>query len=147
MSLDSIITQSPEGLFKVVSPTNGQSLVYNSSESRFVNDTISGGGGSGDAVSINGQLLASLTTGILKNTTSTGVPSIASAGDFPTLNQNTNGYAESLKSATTTVSVSASVAPTTGQVLTATSGTAATWQTPASGGSSGFETNFLLMGA
>lgn len=40
-----------------------------------------------------------------------------------------------LRSATTTVDVSASAAPTTGQVLTATSSTAATWQTAASGSS------------
>lgn len=50
---------------------------------------------------------------------------------FPTLNQNTTGYASGLKSATTTVGVSAATAPSLGQVLTATSGTAATWQTPA----------------
>jgi hypothetical protein len=42
-----------------------------------------------------------------------------------------------LKTATTTVSVSGATAPTSGQVLTATSGTAATWQTP-SGGGGGF---------
>jgi hypothetical protein len=40
-----------------------------------------------------------------------------------------------LKTATTTVSVSGATAPTSGQVLTATSGTAATWQTPSGGGS------------
>jgi hypothetical protein len=38
-----------------------------------------------------------------------------------------------LKTATTTVSVSGAAAPTSGQVLTATSGTAATWQTPSAG--------------
>lgn len=56
---------------------------------------------------INGTSLAGLETGILKNTTSTGVPSIAIAGtdyltptgsaatltDFPVLNQNTTGTA------------------------------------------------------
>jgi hypothetical protein len=42
-----------------------------------------------------------------------------------------------LKTATTTVSVSGATAPTSGQVLTATSSTAATWQTP-SGGGGGF---------
>jgi len=42
---------------------------------------------------INGQALATLATGILKNTTGTGVPSIAVAADFPTLNQNTTGNA------------------------------------------------------
>ena len=38
---------------------------------------------------------------------------------------------DALNSATTTVNVSSATAPTTGQVLTATSWTAATWQTPA----------------
>jgi hypothetical protein len=42
---------------------------------------------------INGTSLAGLGTGILKNTTATGVPSIAVAADFPTLNQNTTGNA------------------------------------------------------
>lgn len=47
-------------------------------------------------VGINGTLLSGLATGILKNTTGTGVPSIAVAGDFPTLNQNTTGSAATL---------------------------------------------------
>lgn len=38
-----------------------------------------------------------------------------------------------IKTATTTVSVSSATAPTSGQVLTATSSTAATWQTPSAG--------------
>ncbi|MEI8113234.1 MAG: ice-binding family protein, partial [Bacteroidia bacterium] len=42
---------------------------------------------------INGTSLASLATGILKNTTSTGIPSIAIASDFPQLNQSTTGNA------------------------------------------------------
>jgi len=42
------------------------------------------------------QFLGSLGTGIVKNTTSTGVLSIAVAGDFPTLNQNTSGTAAGL---------------------------------------------------
>jgi len=46
--------------------------------------------------------------------------------------------APALRSATTTVSVSASTAPTSGQVLTATSGTAATWQTPSGAGLTNF---------
>lgn len=44
-------------------------------------------------IKINGTLLSGLSTGILKNTTGTGVPSIAIAADFPTLNQNTSGNA------------------------------------------------------
>lgn len=39
------------------------------------------------------QFLGALTTGIVKNTTTTGVLSIAVAADFPTLNQNTTGNA------------------------------------------------------
>lgn len=45
---------------------------------------------------INGVLLSTLGTGILKNTTGTGVPSIAGAADFPILNQNTTGSAGSV---------------------------------------------------
>ena len=50
---------------------------------------------------INGVSMAGLATGILKNTTTTGVPSIAVAGDFPTLNQNTTGSAATLTTART----------------------------------------------
>lgn len=50
-----------------------------------------------------------------------------------TITDSTNTVAaNSLKSATTLVNVSSATAPTSGQILTATSGTAATWQTPAS---------------
>jgi len=44
----------------------------------------------------NEQALGSLATGILLNTTTTGVLSIAVAGDFPTLNQSTTGSAATL---------------------------------------------------
>lgn len=46
----------------------------------------------------------------------------------------TAGLTNALKSATTTVDVSAATAPSSGQVLTATGATTATWQTPASAG-------------
>jgi len=78
--------------------------------------------GTAGAFVVNGGALGTPTSGVLANCT------------FPTLNQNTSGYAEALKSATTTVTVSAATAPSSGQVLTATSSTAATWQTPSSGG-------------
>jgi hypothetical protein len=59
--------------------------------------TASGPGSSAATVTaINGTSLGGLATGILKNTTTTGVPSIAAAGDFPTLNQNTTGSAATL---------------------------------------------------
>lgn len=47
----------------------------------------------------------------------------------------TSGITNALKSATTTVDVAAATAPTTGQILTATGTTAATWQDAAAGGS------------
>lgn len=49
--------------------------------------------GTSDAGLSATQFLGSLGTGILKNTTTTGVLSIAVAADFPTLNQNTTGNA------------------------------------------------------
>lgn len=52
--------------------------------------------GTTDAGLSGAQFLGALGTGIVKNTTSTGVLSIAVAGDFPTLNQNTSGTAADL---------------------------------------------------
>jgi hypothetical protein len=49
--------------------------------------------------------MAGLATGILKNTTSTGVPSIAVAADFPTLNQSTTGNAATATTATTATNI------------------------------------------
>jgi hypothetical protein len=48
---------------------------------------------------INGTSLAGLANGILKNTTGTGVPSIAVAADFPILNQSTTGSAATFTTA------------------------------------------------
>lgn len=78
----------------------------------------------GPVASVNGM------TGVV-----TGVADLTSTQTLTnkTMSGTTNDVeARSLKSATTTVAVSAAAAPTVGQVLTATSGTAATWQTPAS---------------
>jgi hypothetical protein len=101
--------------------------------------------GSGASTAATGQFLVGSAAGV------TGYRVIAAA-DVPTLNQSTTGnaatattatsattattasVANALKSATTTVDVSAATAPTIGQVLTATSGTAATWQTAGAGG-------------
>lgn len=60
-------------------------------------------------VAINGTNMAGLATGILKNTTTTGVPSIAVAGDFPTLNQNTSGSAASCTGNAATVTTNANL--------------------------------------
>lgn len=54
--------------------------------------------------------------------------------------------APAIRSATTTVNTSSATAPTNGQVLTATSSTTATWQTP-SGGTPSIGRTFALMGS
>ncbi len=97
---------------------------------------------------INGVALSGLGTGILKNTTTTGVPSIAVAGDFPTLNQNTTGNATTATTATNLAGGSGGTIPyqsaagttamlangTAGKVLTSAGTTLApTWETPTVG--------------
>ena len=52
--------------------------------------------GTADQGLTGAQFLGALGTGIVKNTTTTGVLSIAVAGDFPTLNQDTTGSAGSV---------------------------------------------------
>lgn len=62
----------------------------------------------------------------------TGIDTRTATFTNKTLTDPTNNItAKSLKSATTTVDVSAATAPSSGQVLTATASTTATWQTPA----------------
>lgn len=66
-----------------------------------LNSKVSNATHTGDAIGataltvkgINGTLLSELPTGILKNTTATGVPVIATVSDFPILNQDTTGTA------------------------------------------------------
>ncbi len=65
-------------------------------------------------------LLGTPTSGVMTNVTGTATGL-------------TSGITNALKSATTTVDVSAATAPTNGQALTATSSTTATWQTPSYG--------------
>jgi hypothetical protein len=62
------------------------------------------------------------------NNTPTLIAPILGTPTSGNLSNCTNAVGYSLKSATTTIDVSAATAPTAGQVLTATSGTAATWQ-------------------
>ena len=99
-----------------LSGTNAGDNATNSQYSSLITNQTHTGDATGSTaltvVRINGQSLAALATGILKNTTTTGVPSIAVAGTdyvapggalgtpssgtltnctFPTLNQNTTG--------------------------------------------------------
>ena len=68
---------------------------------------------------LNGVALSSLATGILKNTTATGVPSIAVAADFPTLNQSTTGNAATATLAATVTSIAGATGLSAGQITTA----------------------------
>lgn len=54
--------------------------------------------------------------------------------ELPSGDETPDAIASRLRTASTVVDVSAAAAPTTGQVLTATSGTTANWQTPSGGG-------------
>lgn len=106
------------------------------------------GGVAATVVGINGILMGSLGTGILKNTTTTGVPSIAVAGDFPTLNQNTTGTSALAAALTTNfnqyailygngngVPFQTGILGTAGQVLTSNgAGSFPNFQTPTTGG-------------
>lgn len=99
LSLGTLATQS--GTFSGTSTgTNTGDNATNSQYSSLVsNATHTGdvlGGTSTTVVGVNGTIMSNLATGILKNTTTTGVPSIAVAGDFPTLNQNTSGTASNV---------------------------------------------------
>jgi hypothetical protein len=78
------------------------------------------------------------TTGSAAQTVATRltVASTAVTSTVPVVATEFTGPVTALKSATTSVNVSSAAAPTIGQVLVATGGTAATWQTPAGGADS-----------
>lgn len=113
------------------SGTNTGDNAANSLYSGLVSNATHTGDATGSTaltvVAINGTNLAGLATGILKNTTATGVPSIASAGDFPTLNQNTTGTAGN----------GIPTGGTTGQVLSKIDGTDYNTQWVTGGGGGG----------
>lgn len=101
-----------------LSGTNTGDNATNSQYSGLVSNATHTGDATGNVAltvkGINGTILSNLTTGILKNTTGTGVPSIAVAADFPILNQNTTGTAGSTATLATarTISMNGDVAYT-----------------------------------
>lgn len=73
--------------------------------------------------------------GVVLDATGAATSYLDKTGNYSTPASGGSATTNALNSAGTTVNVSAAAIPTTGQVLTATSGTAATWQTPSGGGS------------
>ena len=92
-----------------LSGTNTGDNAVNSNYSSLISNATHTGDATGSTaltvVKINGTSLAGLGTGILKNTTGTGVPSIAVASDFPILNQSTSGNAATATKLTTSRSI------------------------------------------
>jgi hypothetical protein len=101
---------------------DGSSLITSGANSITLTST----GATTVTLPTSGTLLAD-SSSVYVGTTS--VPLNRTSGALTVAGLNTDGYAGALKSATTTVSVSAATAPTNGQALVATSGTTATWQT------------------
>ena len=102
---------------------------------------VSVAAGTMNVVAWNGIAFIALSSGVSLsgNNTWTGTQTFSTPAVLGTpasgdLSNCTNAVGYGLKSATTTISVSAATAPTAGQVLTATGGSAATWQTPSSSG-------------
>ena len=98
--------------------------------------------GTGNTLKINGTTVSAITgtgsvvlaTSPTLTTPSLGTPSaLVGTNITGTAASLTSGITNALKSASTTVDVSAATAPSTGQVLTATDSTHATWQTNGSG--------------
>ena len=84
----------------------------------------------------NGAILGSFSVAQLSTALSDATISGNNTGDQTTVS-GTSGNTDALNSATTVVNVSSATAPTAGQVLKATSGTAATWQAESGGAPEG----------
>lgn len=115
-------THTNSAALAVVSGTNTGDNAANSLYSSLVSNATHTGDATGatalTVVALNGTNLAALATGILKNTTGTGVPSIAVASDFPTLNQNTTGTAASITGLTASIAELNYVAGVTSAIQT-----------------------------
>jgi len=128
------LTASGVNKVTITQPSVGATLTLASGSS-----LITVGGNSLTLTTTGSTSLTLPTAGTLLADSSTvyiGTTSVAlnrASGALTVAGLNTDGYAGALKTATGSVVVSAATAPTTGQILVATSGTTASWQTPASG--------------
>ena len=119
------------GTFNIgVAPTTstaGELLLRNTSSGAVEKLGI----GSGLSISGSNLIASGGGSGTVTNVSSANADiTVATGTSTPVL---TMVQSPALRSATTTINVSSATAPTVGQVLTATSGTAATWQTAAGG--------------
>ena len=87
---------------------------------------------SGALSATTGTFTDQITTTKLVSTVNTGIAPIQVSSSTPVSGLNILGYSGGLKTASNSVNVSTSAAPTVGQVLTATSSTTAVWSTPTS---------------
>ena len=131
----STLTNLVDLLDSVLAPLSGTLAQFASTTSSELAGVISNETGSGALVFATSPTLVTPALGTPSSGTMTNVSGTAASL--------TAGAANGLKTATTTVAVSSATAPTSGQVLTATSSTAATWQTPSGGG--GGSANWTLM--
>jgi len=139
----SIIPQAAAGTYNFNLPTSagtsGQALLSGgggSTAQSYGTLAVPAGGTGAVTLTAHGILLGEGTSAIGATAAGTAGQCLLSNGPsadatFQTCGSSTS--ANGLNSATTTVNVSAAAAPTSGQVITATSGTSATWQTPAGG--------------
>ena len=103
------------------SGTNTGDNAINSNYSGLVTNATHTGDATGatalTVVGINNTIMSTLGTGILKNTTTTGVPSIAIAADFPILNQSTTGNAATVTNGVYTTNKISALSSTTSAEL------------------------------
>ena len=124
---------------QVLVATSGTAATWQSISATIITGILPvANGGTGDSTLTAGNVLVGNGTSPVTTTKAAPTGAFVGTTDTQTLtNKNITGTTNTVRAtqlATTTadVVVSGAVAPTTGQVLTATSGTAATWQTPAS---------------
>jgi hypothetical protein len=125
------ITGNSIALISPVTVANGGTNATSASITAFNN--ITGYSASGSTGTTSTNIVFSTSPTLI--TPALGTPSaLVGTNITGTGSSFTSGITQALASATTTVNVSSATAPSSGQVLTATSSTTATWQTPSSGG-------------
>ena len=90
-----LVYDSTGAAWQSLAPTTGAVASATSFSGNLAGD-VTGAQGTTVVGRLNGVSLASLGTGILKNNTGSGTPSLAAVTDFPTLNQDTTGNAGSV---------------------------------------------------